>query len=216
VVNGISLNAAPGGVTLAVEWLAYGLDRASATNPDLSALTPPLSIPLQFEQLELRLAPYSASTALDSGDAVSVNQFSVALDNALSARQTEASGLYIGEPKRGDFPGITGALRLPRYEADTLAGWAAAKTALMLSAVFTGPEIAATGEYFQVGIYLPTITLLEADLSTSGPEQHEPSFTFEATTPSAAAAGMPVVQDAPAPLIVQVTDSDANHPLYSA
>lgn len=215
MINTFQLSASPADVTLDLTWRGHSLDTASATNEDLDEVTQPAWVPISFHELEFRLGAYSASTALDGDDAIAITEFRLEIDNHLEMRQTEASGLYPGEPKRTEPVTITGGFSVPRYEADTLKDWALANTALMASAVFTGPEIASTGEFYQLAIWLPTITLSLANLDTGGSTMQRQAFSFEATSPSAAAAGMPGVQDDETPLIVQVTDEDSAKALWA-
>lgn len=216
MVNQLELRAGVRDVSIGLSWLAHSLDRSSVTNPDLDSITQPNWLDLVFHQLELRIGPYSASTALDANDAAQLSGFRLQLNNNLVARRTEDSGLYMGEPKRQSLPVVSGAFTAPRYESDALTAWVNANTTLMASAVFTGPKIASTGFNYELGIYLPTITLREANLPTEGSGQQQQAYTFEATAPRAAAAGMPSVQSAETPLIVQVTDDNSAHALYTA
>ena len=215
MIDRLELRASPRGVTINLTWIAHALDRASAINPSLDALAEPRWHDLAFHDLEFRIAPYSINAALGSGDAISVSAMRWSLANQLGARQTEDSDLYVGEPKRRALPVMSGAFTLPRYESDTLTGWAGAKTKLMATAVFSGPEIATTGVSHELAIYLPTLTLREAGVAADGEGQLQQAYTFEATGPSAAAAGMPAVQDPQTPLIVQITDDDAANAVYT-
>jgi hypothetical protein len=216
MVNTFALSASPTDCTIEITWRGHSLDQASGTNGDLDAVTQPDWVPIQFHELEFRIGAYSDSAALDGDDAIAITEFRLEIDNHLEMRQTEASGLYPGEPKRTEPVTITGGFVAPRYEADTLKAWARANTALMASAVFTGPQIAATGEFYELAIWLPTITLTISNMDTGSADMQRQAFSFEATSPSAAAAGMPSVQDDESPLIVQVTDEDSTKPLWAA
>lgn len=215
MINTLTFSANPQAITIALTWRAHALDQGSGTNPNLTSVTQPSWVPLTFHELEFRIGAYSASTALDSGDAINISEFQFQLDNQLVTRQTESSGLYIAEPKRSGLPTVTGGFVVPRYEADTLKAWALANTTLMASAVFTGSEIAATGENYTLAIYFPTLTLNRLNMDTGDSGQQRQAFSFTATSPSAAAAGMPSTQSAETPLIVQVTDADSAKPLYA-
>lgn len=216
MVGSLALQIGPRRATMNLNWLAHSLDQSSATNPNLSSVDQPDWVELCLQDLDVRLAPYSASTALDAGDAIEVSSFGLFVANHLAGRQTESSGLYIAEPKRTAMPSVTGTLTQPFYESDTLTAWASASTELMLSAVFTGPEIASTGVNYSLEIYCPSITLRERRVRIEGQSMPVPGYTFEATSPSAAAAGMPAAQSAETPLMVRVTDEDSNHALYAA
>lgn len=215
MLNGLTLTSTTRRTRIALSWLAHSLDRASVINPNLDAAIEPLWQPLGFDEMEFRIAPFSDSTALDSGDSITVGSMRLTIANRLVSRQTEGSGYFIGEPKRNALPTITGAFVLPRYEADTLLDWARDKAELMLSAVYTGPEIAATGVAYELGLYVPSLTLSEVSMPTTGPRQTRQAFTFEATVPTLPAAGMPTTQDAATPFIVQVVDDESGNALYA-
>lgn len=215
MVHTLSLSADPGGVTLGVEWLGHSLDQASATNPNLNSLTQPAWVPISFDHLDFRLGAYSSSVALGSGESRPISMFHVELANNLTCHQTEATGLYLGECKRSGPARVSGSFEMPRYEADTFKAWARANTALMATAIFTGSQIAATGHNYSLAIYLPTLTLTELSMPTGGPGQLSQAFSFEATSPSSAAAGMPSVQSAETPLILRVTDADSAKALWA-
>lgn len=216
MINTIGLSSGPGGTELELTWRAHSLDQASATNANLNSVTQPSWEPIDFHHLDFRLGAYSASTALDSGDSISLSEFRLDVDNMLEMRQTESSGLYPGEPRRTQPVQVSGGFVVPRYEADTLRAWELDNTTLMATAVFTGPAIGATGQDYKLALYLPTVHLMRLNLDTGDSGQQRQAFGFECTSPAAAAAGMPTVQDDDTPLIVQVTDADSAKPLFAA
>lgn len=215
MVNTFILTASPTGVEIDLTWRGHSMNQASATNPNLNSVTQPAFVPLEFHELDFRLKAYSASVSLDSSHGVPISEFELEIDNKLEMRQTEASGLYPGEPKRTEPATVSGAFVVPRYESDTLKAFARANTALMASAIFTGPAIGATGQNYKLEIWLPTLTITTLNMDTGGPGQQRQAFSFESTSPSSAAAGFPSVQSAETPLIVRLVDADSAKPLFA-
>lgn len=208
----IEISASPAGVTMGVSLVGHSVDRSSAVNANLSALSDPADPYIQFHHLEARIGAYSTDTALDAGDAVTLSGFTLGLDNALVARQRLGTGLYIGEPRRSAPAAVSGRLVLPRYTADTVIDWAEAGTTLMARFRFASPEIIGGAIPYALDLWLPSLVLRAPQAPTQGPSRQPVSVEFEAETPTAAAAGFPSVL-AQGPLVVQVQSDISTNPL---
>jgi hypothetical protein len=212
MVGSLDLDAAPAGVSVALALAAHSLDRDSATNPNLDALSDPDSTPIAFTDLELRIGPYSTETALDASDAYDVAGVRLSLDNALRIRSDVASGLHIAEPKRRGPVQVSGELFIPRYESDQFLNWLADETELMASLVMTGPAIAATGYDYTLRLWLPCVRLHDAPAPTTGDDEHALRVALAAYAPLAAPAGFPATW-LTGPLCVECVSANDTHPL---
>ena len=193
--------------------LSHSLDRDSATNTDLTSLVCPPWQHLRPEARTIRIGPQSEVTPLDSSHDQRVESWSMTINNALSSGQTQDSGLYIGEPRRRGVPLLSATVNLPRWSSDTLIDFAQAQSDVMASVVYTGDEIAATGENWELGIYFPSVRLVEPKIPTRGAQVYGQSYLLDLSAPDAPMAGMPATALL-SPIIVQaVTDSAAN-PLF--
>lgn len=199
---------------LAVDYQGYSVSYTSSVNTvagmqALGGITAPRAL---WQQTVIRLAPYSDSTALDSGDIVNPSAIALQVDNRLRVAQSRRTGLAIEQPTRGDLPTVTGTLTFPRYTADTLLAAQRAGTPYMMDVTITGGQIAATGENYQLALYLPTITLDTVTVGTVGPELTSLAVAFTARAPRVAAAGFPATALNPA-LILEVVSGSSTHPL---
>jgi hypothetical protein len=211
MLSSLVLESAHDAVSLLLDVVGSSLSRASATNPNLSALTDPGFVAIAPAQLSVRIKAYSASVALDSSHEITVSGLRLALDNLLGTSYGPQTSLAMAEPGRSGPPQISGALHLPRYTADTWETWATNQTALMLRLSWTGPTIPGTSTARSLTLWLPTITV-ESATETAGPGLSQVTIPFTATPPSAAAAGFPTDTLA-GPLIVEVVSERSTHPL---
>ena len=214
MVRSLTVYASPNRVSLALNLVGHSTDRASATNTTagLAALSEPDWQVIEFHQLEARLAPVSAETALDGDDAISLTSLRLDVSHHLKTRQRRDTGLYIGEPRRDQLPAVFGSLTAPYYDSDTLVGWARAQTVLMAELRFTGPEIAATGYNYQLCFWLPALQLEAAEAGTQGAADREQNLNFRASVSETAPAGFPSV-GVPGPLYVELVSADEINPL---
>lgn len=210
MVRSLTVHASPGGVSLALNLVGHSTDRASATNTTavIAALSEPDWQRVAFTGLEARLAPFSASTALDSDDAFSLSAFRLDVSHHLKTRQRRDTGLYIGEPRRDQLPEVRGALTLPYYESDTFIDWALSQEVLMAELRFTGAAIGATGYNFQLAFWLPALQLEAPEAGTQGPVDREPSFNFRAVVTETDPAGFPTFALS-GPLYVELVNADS-------
>jgi hypothetical protein len=101
------------------------------------------------------------------------------------------------------FPNLTTTARLFAQRA---------KTPYMLSLVFTGAEIAATGEDAMLSLYLPRLVLTQPQVIWNGAGLIGEGLSFECLIPAQAAAGFPATQRL-SPLIVELVTPNSVHPL---
>ena len=206
----ISTNRA---VLLNLGVIGHQLNLASITNPDLSGVTKPAWEPVQHVDADIRLGTQSTITPLGTGDRIDVATMRISLANRVVARQTLDSGLYISAPRRGRMQTLTGGINLPRYANDTLYNRARTGEQLMMQAVYTGPEIDATGIDYELGIYLPSVKLVSPVLPTRGARINTQDYTLQISTAPEAQAGMPATIEQ-SPIIVQLVTDSSVHPLY--
>lgn len=194
MVQGITLQADPGGVTLTTDFVAYALSRSSSVNTAATmALLPPNTSPrLNFAHCVVRLDTFSASVALSGADEQACGSVALRIDNNLVTATGPLMGTSPEEYERERPAIVTLTLALPRHTVDTwLAAWGNNPT-LMADVKFTGPLIGATGFAYQCNLYFQSLKITNAQLLPGfGPLSE--TVQLVGVTPTAAAAGMPTM-----------------------
>lgn len=214
MVQSLSLVVEPGGVTLSIELAAYSLGRASSVNTSVTMLKllPPTAPTVLFTDLAWRVAPYSTTTPLASGDAIQCTSWSLRLDNRLESSPGPRTGTAPEEYERTGPPTIDVSFVAPRHAADTWQTRWGAGTVLMADAKFTSAQEVAAGQPYKLNLYLPSCQVEQAILGTSGPRVPPDTITLRAVIPTAAAAGMPSMKKS-TPLAVEIVSGSSMHPL---
>lgn len=213
-LTGVAFSSSPARMDMQLLGIGHSLSLSSVTNPDLSGVPKPAWQDVRHLDLTLRIGTQSTVTALSGADDVAPALFSVSMRHQIATQQRLDSGLYIGHPRRTGVPLVRGRISLPRYSDDVQHLRAIASDQLMIEAVYTGPEIAATGINYELGIYLPSVRLVQPQLPTrAGGRLYDQNYQLQASVPRETYAGMPATI-APSPIIVRLVTDSAVHPLY--
>lgn len=214
MVNAWTLAANPQGVTLTLELLAHSLSRSGTVNTSatLTALAPNVSPRLRFDALTFRIAPFSSSVALNSGDALAVSAWALRVENKLQAGFGPMSGLAPEEFERSQAVQVTLTFVVPRHTAATWQTRWTANTRLMADAKWTGPAIGATGQNYQCNVYLPSLQVSNAQLGINGAALPPDTVQCLGIVPTVAAAGFPAMNNL-IPLAVECVSGTSTHSL---
>lgn len=198
---------------LTCAYIGHSFDLASATNTlaVLQALTLPTTSAVPFTSATLKLAPYSSSTALDSGDLIEFSSFQLRSDNQLRTAQSTRTGLASEEPRRAELPVIAGQLTLPYYGDNTLIAAQLAGTHYMAELRIEGAIIASSIPY-AFAVWLPDILLTSITVTGGGADAPGLAIDFQARTPETAAAGFPTMV-IPTPIIIELVNTVSTHTL---
>ncbi len=215
MIDQLTLRGTPARVEAQARFVGYSLSRNSAVNTPMTmaTLTPATTRNVLFSELVVRLAPYSTSTPLGSGDTQKISQFEVSVANNLATDdQTTTSGLYIEEPERNGRLAVSGSFTLPRYQSDALLNRLDASTYLMADFTWTGPEIGSTGYFYQIKVYVPYLLLKTGEAQVGGSDLLPISHDWTAYTPPATPAGFPTNKKG-GPILIEVITDESAHPL---
>lgn len=215
MITGWTLAGSPDtGMTLTVDVVAASKSVASVLN---TATTLRNAVPnpwprARFDQLVWRIAPYSSSVALTSGDAVKVTSWALRVDHNLLPSFGPRLGLVSEEYEREQPPLVTLTFVLGRHEAETWQSRWRANTVVMADAKWTGPAIGATGQQYQCNVYLPALQVTNAHLNAAGSGVYPDTVQGIGVVPNAAAAGVPTMQFL-GPLLVELVSGVSAHGL---
>lgn len=214
MVDQLFLAANQDKVVCTADVMGYTLGHTSAVNTatSLARATPGGSPNVLFTDLALRLAPYSASVALNSSNDMGVSAWSLTLQNRMALKQGPATGTAPEEYDRDGAPILTGSLNLPRYVSNTLPDAWKAGQLLMASAAFTGPFIPHTSTPYALTFWLPALKLTQAQPTLNMGAASLP-LAWYALTPPGTPAGFPVHVYADSPLLVELVTGENAHPL---
>lgn len=202
-------------LTATAQLLGGTLDTTPATNTLAAMQALGITYPARvlWHQGVTRIGAYSAVTPLGGGDIIKPSAWTMTLDNALETTYSARLALTPEEHSRGEQPPrITGTFTVPRHTADTLLDGQRAGTTYMADLIFTGAQIAATGQNYTLELYWPTIRFTQAGPVYSEAGIISQALSFEAISPTAAAAGMPATTHL-TPFIVQLQSAISAHPL---
>lgn len=204
---------ADGKATCAVNGIAYSLSRTSSANTlAVMAALPPLAYPTVLgTDLRVRLAPYSASTPLDSGDEVAVTAWSLTMQHNLAVQQSHEQPLHAAELEQQGTPLVSGSLTLPRYQSDTFFAAYSANDTYMLECTFTGPLIPHTATAYAYTFYVPHVKLTQVTAPLNQGTANQPLLWY-AQVPIAQAAGFPASHHI-GPVMLEHVTHEGGHPL---
>lgn len=207
------LRSDPFGWFLTCAYVGHSFDLASADNTlaVVQALSLPTASAVPFTSATLKLAPYSSSTALDSGDLIEFSDFQLRCDNQLRTVQSARTGLAPEEPRRAELPVIAGQMTLPYYDDNTLIAAQRAGTHYMAELRIEGAIIASSISY-AFAAWLSDLVLTSVQPTGGGAQAPGLTVAFQARTPETAAAGFPTMV-VPTPIIVELVNTVATHPL---
>lgn len=212
MVQSLTLNATPNGVSLLLNLLGHSTDRASATHPNLDALVEPDWPAIDFTDLTIRIGGLSDTVPLSPLTEGTPSAFQLNLSNHLTSRQRRDTGLYIGEPRRKLIPTVSGSIELGYYEHDAISDRVNDQATLMGQFQFTGPEIGSTGYFYQLTFYIPAMQLSAVSVGTQGPSDRGLRFNWRAVVSDTVASGFPVSVGR-VPLTVEVVSTESANPL---
>jgi hypothetical protein len=213
MVSQLSLAWQPDGCTCTVETMAYALSTSPTVNTAavLRRAVPNSAPEVTLWDLEVRLAPWSPTTPLGSGDRLAVSSASLTVQNPLVSASGPRTGLASEEFERSGPPLVQGSLLVPRYTSNTLVQAWPANTRWMLALRCTGPDMR-PGVPWQLHLYVPGLYLTQADPSPLSHGRSSLPVQWYAATPPAPAAGMPICSKL-GPLIVEVVSDVSQHTL---
>jgi hypothetical protein len=217
MVDHLTFAGSKDGVTCTVQLLAHSRQRPALTNTAaaMDGLPRAVAPTLLFTDLVVRLGVYSASVPLDVTNEIGVTSWSLTVQNQLAAQPGPRTWPAPEEYERGPEPVISGQLLLPRYASEALVdGWHE-NTRYSLVLQHTGPAIGATGYHYQCTLYLPYVTLTQAEPSGPSPAPATLPVQWAALVPPAPAAGFPVMSRA-TPLALEVISGEPRHMLLAA
>jgi len=214
MIQAMTFQAEPGGVTLTVELVAHSLSRSSSMNTaaTMLKLLPETAPRVLFTDLDFRVAPYSAGTPLGSGDTVTCTTWVLRLENNLVGTPGPATGTAPVEYERERPPQVTITFVSPRHVSDTWQTRWGANTILMADAKFTSEKEVAAGQPYKLNFYLPSCVVTNANLGVQGARLPADTVQLMGVVPSAAAAGMPTMSHN-TPCAVEVVSGVSPHPL---
>lgn len=208
MVNSITFAVSSGGsLKVTAELIPFDLDRDSGTNTASSTWewdnNSPLFSPAENERTifphltYIRIGAFSTGAPLDSSDNMSINDFSITINNNIKADDQDAiTGVYRVEPTRGGFREITGSLSIPRYEDDIFADWLTNKTILMAYIQFEG-SIFPTDKR-GLNIFICSMELTSPSRPVGGADVIAQTYGFRALIPTGQPNGFPTQnQDSP-------------------
>ena len=209
-----TLAADHSGCTLTLDLVGHSKSVASAINTatTLANALPNVFPRARFDQCVWRIAPYSAGTPLNSGNAVTVSSWALRVDHQLATSFGPRTGTAPEEYERTQAPTVTLTFVLPRHEAETWQQRWRVGTVLMADAKWTGEQIGATGHNYQCNAYLPSLQVTNAQLSGAGSGLYPDTVQGIGVVPSAAAAGFPAMQFL-GPLAVELVSGVSQHGL---
>lgn len=207
------LRSDPFGWFLTCAYVGHSFDLASTDNTlaVLQAIDAPTASEVPFKSATLRLAPYSSSTALDSGDLIEFSDFQIRGDNQLRTAQSTRTGLAPEEPRRAELPVIAGQVTLPYYSDNALIEAQRAGTHYMAELRIEGAIIASSIPY-AFALWLPDLVLTSVQPTGGGAAAPGLVIGFQARTPETASAGFPTMV-IPTPVIVELVNTISAHPL---
>jgi len=206
------------GATLSVETLAHSLSHTSSVNTTASLRAcPPVVAPrVLLSDLQWRLAPYSATTPLSAGDAVTCLNWTLRLDNLLTAGPGPRTGLapeeYERTAERHDAPYAAVTFVLPRRTSDLWVNRWGANTRLMGMATCTSERFIAPGWPYRLTFYVPSAVILNAQPNMQGAQLPLETVQLACLVPPQAPAGFSASQHLNS-LMVEVVSGRADHPL---
>lgn len=214
MVNGWSLTMDQGNVTWTLDLLSHSKSASSSVNTatTLGNALPSVAPRLLPSQAVFRIAPYSGSTALNSGDAVQVSSWALRVEHNLTASFGPRLGTAPEEFARQDLPRVTLTFVLPRHSAETWQSRWRANSRVMADCKWTGGQIAATGINYQCNVYLPSMQVTNAQLSSGGAALVNDTVQCVGVIPTAAAAGFPTMHTL-GPLMVELVSAISTHGL---
>jgi len=216
LVQRMQFQADPRAVTLNAELVGYDEDLASSINTaaSLALLSDQTTQVVRFHESVFRLATFSASSGLVSGDALAISSTTLAVDHGLTpAVGTSLTGLFVGTPERAGQAQATLSLTAPRHSLTSAFTRLDAGTELMADLVFTGPQIGATGVNYRLSLFFPSLRVTDADAAILRAGLIPERVTFLAADPTIAPAGMPATFKN-RPVMAQVVSEQSSYQMF--
>lgn len=203
--------------SILVTTIGYDTNYGTVNNGNLSALSCATTPEAIFQNCVIRLAPVSDTVPLGPADVISpgIEALTVTINNNLQARTNRDTKTFIDEPRRQGSPQMGGTFNVGSYENTNvvLQQWFQDQTPLMMTVEYTGEEIPpSTGEFYQLTLYFPSVTLTGENLGVSGPGQIKPGFSWVATKPAVQPAGFPT-NLRQGPMMVELVNKTSTHSL---
>jgi hypothetical protein len=215
MVQALTLQVEEAGATLTLELLSHSKSEVSVINTSvtMARCLPPTAPNVLFSDLLFRVAPYSASTPLASGDIVRATRWALRLDNMLVGVPGPRTGLYAEEYERGSDPRVTVTFVDPRHTADQWQQRWRDTPVLMADARCTSERFITAGQPYRLNVSLPSCQVTNAQLGLNGATLPPDTVQLVGVVPSAAAAGFPTMRHTSSALAVEVYSGVSQHPL---
>lgn len=201
------------GVTAEFDLLGYTRSRTSVVNTAsiMQALAVNHSANVLFRHGVWRMVPWSATTALQASDAFAVTEWSLEIDNHLTAVAGPRTGTAPEEYERAEPPTITLELTIPRYQEDSAWTRLLGSTVLMGDAVFMGPSLGG-GYNAECTFAFPQFHLTDVTADVQGPAPGMPTYRATMEVPRSAPAGFPATHHLGS-LVIQLINGVSTHAL---
>lgn len=208
-VNSMTISLEAGqAMSITVEFLAFNLDRDSATNIqsqltewdwDHNSTLFQVNERIMFADIQhFRLDDYSTGTALTSADDIGLKSFSLTVNNNLVADdQSVLSGKFRVQPVRSSHREVVGSFSLPRYgqnigdssDLDAFDEWRVDETVLMANLKMQGTTIATVARY--LNLWLPSLRITNVNKPVAGANVITQDVQFRCVEPAGQAASFP-------------------------
>ena len=183
MANKLTLSANPNEVKIAFDLIANALATGSYNEANWTLPSGPISQCL-FQQMEIKLG--ARSVGAGSLPVVAPSSIELSIDNTLKGDdRTNVSGTTIIQPVRSNFREIRLKLEFPRWYSalDSILDDVYTDTEYAASIIFTGPQIAATGEYYKWSFFMSSLRGENPSQNIEGPGPLTHSIEFVAHRP---------------------------------
>lgn len=214
MVAGMSLTASHQGCFLSFDFLAHSKSASSSVNTatTLRNALPNYAPRAHFHEAVWRIAPYSASVPLGSGDSLKITAWSLRLDPQIKSTYGPRTGTAPELLFRTTAPTITVQFTIERHQSEAWQTRWRANTTIMADMKWTGALIGGSGINSQCNLFFPSLKVIGAQLSPNGASTYTETVQAIAIVPSAAAAGFPTFHNV-TPFGVQLVTTTSQHGL---
>lgn len=160
-INEMIVTSNPDGVIFTFNVVANKRTRATTHNTAIKALAFTLGRRIFHDHLVFRIA--DCANALAAGDAISISEFEMTLNNNFQTDcydTSSTSKTYPAEPFRNGKGTVMLKFTVPRYTANTLVAALESETKLQADAIWTGPTLG-EGNYTMT-MEFPTVKVISA------------------------------------------------------
>jgi len=213
---GLTINGNGNGlVTMQTAILGNKTSLGTIVSNDLSGLACSTERVL-YTDMTFQVAPLSEAPLVVLNTLEEVTGFNITLNNNISALLTKDSRKNPDEPSRTGPVAVTGGFAIPTYadDNDDLSFSYQAGNELIGLIEFVGPEIASSGEFFTLRIYMPSMKITGVSIEVGGPGQLQQNYQFTCTKPDSTPTGFPAnVKNST--LMIELINDVSTHPLIT-